>query len=331
MSNEKVNALKSLYARFPYPGGQNHDSYFENAVLPWVKKRQFKSILEAGCGTGDTLSSIAKLFPFSNITAIDFSNASLDAAKKKIADNGYANVKFHHADIVNFGAKTEDKFDLIHCQGVLHHLDNPKNGLSALVSLMSDDGYIFLWVYTKIGRRDITDIQSIIDSASLGDDLNVKLSVLKNLLEIRSYCDNTVRHKRYLGKLRPNTLLIKIGKGLVRIGKYGTWPTLKMALRRLAPGEGNKLVDIGLADEYLNPLEYFYDLNEFYDMLSECGLDVIKIIDGVSESLDDAVDNTIKIHPALTRTRHIENNILQLFDKPRGVGVLCKRSFSISG
>jgi hypothetical protein len=81
-----------------------------------------------------------------------------------------------------------------------------------------------------------------------------------------------------------------------------------------------------LADEYLNPLEYFYDLNEFYDLLFECGLDVVKVLDGVSESLVDAVDNTIAIHPALTKNRQIENNILQLFEKPRGVGVLCRKS-----
>ena len=328
MSDEKVNLLKSLYARFPYPGGQNHDSYFENAVFPWVKKCQFHNILEAGCGTGDTLSSISKLFPFSNITAIDFSESSLKAAKKRISDDGFANITFHNADIINFSAEAKDGFDFIHCQGVLHHLDNPKKGLSTLVSLMNDDGYIFLWVYTEIGRRDITDIQSIIDSTGLAGDLNTKLTVLKNLLKIRSYCDNTVRHKRYLGKPRPNAFLIKLGRGLIRIGKYGIVSTLKVALRRLTFGGSHKLVDIGLVDEYLNPIEYFYDLNEFYALISECGLDIVKVIDGVSESIDDAVDNTIAIHPALTKNKHIENNILQFFEKPRGVGVLCKKALS---
>ena len=55
-----------------------------------------------------------------------------------------------------------DMFDVIECGGVLHHMKQPADGLSALVQQLKPGGYIKLGLYSKIARKIIVDAQKII-------------------------------------------------------------------------------------------------------------------------------------------------------------------------
>jgi len=44
-----------------------------------------------------------------------------------------------------------EKFDIVLCMGVLHHLSNPSKGLRNILSVLKKDGTIFLYLYGKLG------------------------------------------------------------------------------------------------------------------------------------------------------------------------------------
>ena len=68
----------------------HHDTFFP----PGSK------VLEAGCGVGAQTVIIAKNSPEANITSIDISKESLNAAKNLIEKEGIKNVHFKQADIM---------------------------------------------------------------------------------------------------------------------------------------------------------------------------------------------------------------------------------------
>ena len=57
-------------------------------------------------------------------------------------------------DLLN-AADLGEIFDMIACGGVLHHMDNPYDGLSALVQQLKPGGYIKLALYSETARNII--------------------------------------------------------------------------------------------------------------------------------------------------------------------------------
>ena len=55
----------------------------------------------------------------------------------------------------------EESFDLVICNGVLHHTSNPYGGFQSVARLVKKDGYILLGLYNKFGRF-VTDIRRVI-------------------------------------------------------------------------------------------------------------------------------------------------------------------------
>jgi ubiquinone/menaquinone biosynthesis C-methylase UbiE len=98
-------------------------------------------ILEAGCGVGAQTISLAANSPDAYFTAIDISEPSLLAAKKKVQDAGYANVSFQQGDI--FGLPFEEEsFDHIFVCFVLEHLAQPIAALECLKKFLKVSGTI---------------------------------------------------------------------------------------------------------------------------------------------------------------------------------------------
>ena len=57
---------------------------------------------------------------------------------------------------------SNNKFDVILCTQVLHHLENPSNGLNCLKNVLKEDGGMFIMVYGKIGRTGIYQMQDLL-------------------------------------------------------------------------------------------------------------------------------------------------------------------------
>jgi Flp pilus assembly protein TadD/SAM-dependent methyltransferase len=111
-------------------------------------------VLIAGCGTGRHAAITAQLQPHSRILAVDLSRASLAHAMRRCTGLGLSNLRFAQADLLALGA-LEERFELIECSGVLHHLHDPLAGWRVLLSLLEPGGFMKLGLYSENARRHI--------------------------------------------------------------------------------------------------------------------------------------------------------------------------------
>jgi tetratricopeptide (TPR) repeat protein/SAM-dependent methyltransferase len=126
-------------------------------------------ILIAGCGTGFQAAITAARNPAGRILAIDFSRSSLAYAVRRCRELRLTNLRFAQADILQLGALSE-RFDMIECTGVLHHLRDPLAGWRILASLLKRGGVMKLALYSEIGRRGVVAARELITRQGLGAD-----------------------------------------------------------------------------------------------------------------------------------------------------------------
>ena len=125
-------------------------SNFVNAELKSIDNPK---ILIAGCGTGQQVIG-SSIYKNAQITAIDLSEKSLAYAKRKSIEYQMKNVKFIAMDLLDLDLLNE-KYDIIECGGVLHHMQDPSQGLSVLCNSLSECGYLKLGLYSKTSRSII--------------------------------------------------------------------------------------------------------------------------------------------------------------------------------
>jgi len=133
-------------------------------------------VLIAGCGTGSQVISASR-YKNAQITAIDLSERSLSYAMMKAEDYHMKNVDFKVMDLLDV-ANLNEKFDIIECTGVLHHIAEPEEGLLALIGQLKPNGYIKLGLYSELARQQIVEARNQIKQ------LNVK-STPKGIRDFR--------------------------------------------------------------------------------------------------------------------------------------------------
>jgi ubiquinone/menaquinone biosynthesis C-methylase UbiE len=100
------------------------------------------NILDAGCGTGEASSRLAKLFPEAQILGVDIIDAHLDLARKRYADFA-PRLRFEHQTV--FGLNAGDKtFDLTVCRHVLHSIPHADQVIAELARVTRPGGYLHL-------------------------------------------------------------------------------------------------------------------------------------------------------------------------------------------
>ena len=132
--------------------------HIDDTIIPNVEKPR---ILVAGCGTGLETMNVVNSYENASILAADLSRRSLAYAQRKIHEYGITSVQLLHADILDLGAISE-RFDLISCFGVLHHLREPEKGLKVLAGLLSQEGLLFVGLYSEIARRSVATARRLI-------------------------------------------------------------------------------------------------------------------------------------------------------------------------
>ncbi len=179
--------VREQYEENPYPRWRYADSVPKNKFLTIlnndIKPNKIiskdnnltRKVLIAGCGTGQHLVNISS-YENSNILAVDLSLSSLAFAKRKMQELNISNVEFLHSDILNL-KNLNEKFSVIECVGVLHHLKDPEKGLKILLDILEPKGYLKLGLYSELARKHIVETREMIK----------KYNIKTTILDIRKF------------------------------------------------------------------------------------------------------------------------------------------------
>jgi ubiquinone/menaquinone biosynthesis C-methylase UbiE len=94
--------------------------YYLNNLIK--SKAQGSKVLDYCCGPGETSLKLAKM-GYDSVYGIDISSEEVKTAKKRLIDGGFekkSNFQVMDAEKLTF---SDNSFDVIICNGVLHHLD----------------------------------------------------------------------------------------------------------------------------------------------------------------------------------------------------------------
>lgn len=133
------------------------DKYGDVAAAPWLFERGGAPLLlDAGCGAGaSALALFEPVIGRLRYLGVDVSPA-VEIAKARFAERGFPGV-FMQADLARLPLPDE-ALDLVFAEGVLHHTDDTRAALAALVRLLRPGGRILFYVYRRKGPlREFTD------------------------------------------------------------------------------------------------------------------------------------------------------------------------------
>jgi SAM-dependent methyltransferase len=216
-------------------------------------------VLDAGCGTGVSTEYISHLNPEAEVLGIDLSEKAIATATERCRRSGATYVGFRQLSIYDVD-QVEGEFQWINCVGVIHHMPDPLKGLQALATKLAPGGFIHLFVYADIGRREISLIQraiALVQGSQRGD-----------------YRDG-----------------VQVGRQI-----FATLPEgnrLKQRERDRWALENHR--DECFADMYVHPQEIDYTLDSLFDLVDASGLEFV----GFSNPQVWQLDRLLGANPAL--------------------------------
>ena len=156
--NSITDAVREFYETNPFPnysGLEDAAGLIERAkegLFAGLLDEQIPPgarILEAGCGTGQ----LSNFLGIANRTVFgaDLSISSLKLAQGFKEKNSLDNVHFLQMNLFRPAFRPKS-FDLVICNGVLHHTPDPSAGFEAIAGLVKDGGYVIMGLYHKYGR-----------------------------------------------------------------------------------------------------------------------------------------------------------------------------------
>jgi tetratricopeptide (TPR) repeat protein/ubiquinone/menaquinone biosynthesis C-methylase UbiE len=166
IENDVSSAVRDQYEENPYPRWDSlsfvpptiYTTQVLDDIAPYRPEiypaAENPKVLIAGCGTGKQPIFVAMRMQGSDVLAVDLSLTSLAFAKRKADELQVQNIRFAHADILKLGVLS-DRFDVIECGGVLHHMADPEAGLRVLVGLLKPGGFMKIGLYSEIAREHI--------------------------------------------------------------------------------------------------------------------------------------------------------------------------------
>lgn len=108
-------------------------------------------VLDAGCGDGSDLSSIARR-PAVEVIGVDLSADGARVSFERVLR--WPNAHVVQADIRRLPFRP-GRFDCVYSYGVLHHLPKPDQGLSELVRVLAPSGVLAAYVYEDLSEQPL--------------------------------------------------------------------------------------------------------------------------------------------------------------------------------
>lgn len=145
-------------------------------------------ILDAGCGTGEGASRLAKLFPKASVLGIDIVDAHLDLARARYAELA-PRLRFEHRSIFELGLP-DRTFDLTVCRHVIHAIPYPERVIAELARVTKSGGCLHLipedygMLHFENGTPDPRDFWHVAPArlaAATGTDLFIGRNIFRIL------------------------------------------------------------------------------------------------------------------------------------------------------
>jgi ubiquinone/menaquinone biosynthesis C-methylase UbiE len=105
-------------------------------------------LADVGCGTGHRVMPMAQHFGVKEYVGIDHSSVSLSVADELSRELGMNNATLREGDVFNLPFE-DASFDIVICQGVLHHTSDPYRGFKELVRICRPGGLVNIYLYNK--------------------------------------------------------------------------------------------------------------------------------------------------------------------------------------
>ena len=154
-----TQTVKAFYEQNPFPNYEQIESVeslrqkAERGVFSRLLDEQIPydaKILEVGCGTGQ-LSNFLGLSGTRFVFGADMCCNSLELGNAFKERNRIQNVAFVQMNLFRPVFKPET-FDVVICNGVLHHTADPLGGFQSIQRLVKKGGYILIGLYNRYGR-----------------------------------------------------------------------------------------------------------------------------------------------------------------------------------
>jgi carbamoyltransferase len=162
-----TEAVKAFYEQTPFPNYDEHDSLrslIEKSRRGIYGRRVEEAVpynstvLEVGCGTGQLSNFLG--ISCRRVVGTDLCANSLGLAEQFRREHGLARVRFSQMNLFR-PCFEPGRFDVILCNGVLHHTADPFGGFAGLVPLLRPGGHIVVGLYNRYGRL-MTDLRRLV-------------------------------------------------------------------------------------------------------------------------------------------------------------------------
>ena len=150
--------VKEFYEEYPFPNYEPDESLrtlIEKArrgIFARLLSEQLpynSRILEVGCGTGQLSNFLG--IGCRSVFGTDLCMNSLKLAEGFRSRQQLSRVRFLHMNLFRPAFRSE-QFDVVICNGVLHHTSDPRSGFESISRLVRPGGYLIVGLYNRYGR-----------------------------------------------------------------------------------------------------------------------------------------------------------------------------------
>ncbi len=171
--SDVTEIVKAFYEKTPFPNYDDHDSVgslIEKSRAGLYARRLDETVpyncdvLEVGCGTGQLTNYLG--IGCRQVIGTDLCLNSLRLGEAFREECDLERVQFLQMNLFR-PVFAPGSFDVVLCNGVLHHTADPFGGFRSLVPLVKPGGYIVIGLYNKWGRF-LSSVRRAIFKASGG-------------------------------------------------------------------------------------------------------------------------------------------------------------------
>lgn len=217
-----------------------------------------RRILDAGCGPGHKAAWLARLAPDATVVGIDLSD-SIFLAARRYGDR--PNMVFVKGDIARTPFR-DGAFDLINCDQVLHHTDDPPATLAEFRRILAPGGALHTYVYArKALPRELLDEHFREHAKTLTRE------------ELWALSEQLTRLGKALSELNaeidvPDMPVLGISGGRMDVQRFLYWNFVKCFWNAEHGFDGSRMVNF---DWYSPERAFRYDRDEFVAMVEQAG------------------------------------------------------------